>query len=455
MKTDTKNEKRTLRLPKTTKIPLSLAMQEKAKRLIPGMTQLLSKRPDMFAPGVWPGYYSKAKGAEVWDLDGNKYIDMSISGIGANVLGYADPDVDAAVLKAIANGSSSSLNCPEEVELAELLCDIHPWAEMVRYSRAGGEATTIAIRIARTATGRDKVAFCGYHGWHDWYLSANLGTENALGEHLISGLEPNGVPKALAGTALPFRYNKIEKLKAIVAEHGNDLAAIIMEPVRNEPPDLGFMEGVRMLADKTGAVFIMDEISAGFRMNSGGAHLLMNVTPDMAVFSKAMGNGYPIAAIIGRASIMQAAQKTFISSTNWSERIGPTAALATIRKHQKVNAGEHLMTIGKAIQAGWTKAGQAHGITIDVGGIPPLSHFSFEGSLGLSIKALFVQKMLEREFLASTSFYSMYAHTEKHVKDYLVAVDEVLADIAELQKLGTIESSMIGGPATSGFKRLN
>ena len=259
------------------KIAKSLKMQKRAKNRIPGMTQLLSKRPDMFAPGVWPGYYSMAKGVEIWDLDGNRYIDMSIAGIGANILGYADSDVDAAVVEAIQNGNSSSLNCPEEVELAELLCKLHPWAEMVRYARTGGEAMAIAVRIARAYTEKDKVAFCGYHGWHDWYLAANLGTENALGEHLLTGLNPNGVPKGLTGTAIPFRYNHLEELQAIVEKNRKDIAAIIMEPIRNVQPQPGFLEGVRALADDIGAVFIIDEISAAFRMNSGGAHLVFGI----------------------------------------------------------------------------------------------------------------------------------------------------------------------------------
>ncbi|MBU4125939.1 MAG: aminotransferase class III-fold pyridoxal phosphate-dependent enzyme, partial [Proteobacteria bacterium] len=211
-------------------IPKSLEMQNRAMLRIPGMTQLLSKRPDMFSSGVWPGYYSRAKGVEIWDLDGNRYIDMSIAGIGANILGYTDPDVDAAVIEAIQNGNSSSLNCMEEVELADLLCEIHPWAEMARFARTGGESMAIAVRIARAYTGRDKIAFCGYHGWHDWYLSANLGTENALGEHLLTGLNPTGVPKGLTGTAIPFRYNHLEELQAIVEKNRKDIAAIIMEP---------------------------------------------------------------------------------------------------------------------------------------------------------------------------------------------------------------------------------
>ncbi len=435
-------------------ISKSIKMQERAKERIPGMTQLLSKRPDMFAPGVWPGYYSKAKGVEVWDLDGNKYIDMSIAGIGSNILGYADPDVNAAVLESIDSGSSSSLNCPEEVELADLLCEIHPWAEKVRYARTGGESTAIAVRIARAFTGRDKIAFCGYHGWHDWYLAANLGTENALGEHLMPGLDPRGVPSGLKGTAFPFRYNHIEELEAIAAKHRNDLSAIVMEPIRSEQPSPGFLERVRAIADETGAVFIIDEISAGFRMNSGGAHLLLGVTPDMAVFSKAMGNGFPIAAVIGKGQIMDAAQNTFISSTMWSERIGPAAALATIKKHRRVNAGNHLMTVGKMVQEGWKKLSIKNGLNIIIGGIPPLSHFSFEFENAMAMKALFVQFMLKKGFLASTLFYAMYAHKKEHVEQYLHAVDVAFAEISEVNKTGSLEKRLKGSPATEGFKRL-
>ena len=307
-------------------------MQRRARARIPGMSQLLSKRPDQFSEGTWPGYFDRASGAEVWDLDGNHYIDMSIGGIGANVLGYADPDVDTAVRQALSEGTSCSLNCPEEVVLAERLCQMHPWADKVRFARTGGEAMAIAVRIARAATGRDKVAFCGYHGWHDWYLAANVGPQDALGEHLLSGLEPRGVPAALAGSALPFRYNDIPSVEEIVNREGTTLAAIVMEPIRNEEPAPGFLERIRELADASGAALIFDEITAAFRLNCGGSHLILGVEPDVAVFSKALGNGYPMAALIGRQTVMEESQSTFISSTNWTERIGPVAALATIEK---------------------------------------------------------------------------------------------------------------------------
>jgi len=436
-------------------ITQSLQAQDRAKKRIPGMTQLLSKRPDMFSSGIWPGYYSKAKGAEIWDLDNNRYVDMSIGGIGANILGYADTDVDEAVCRAIVNGSSSSLNCPEEIELAELLCELHPWAEMVRYTRSGGEAMAVAVRIARAHTGKDKIAFCGYHGWHDWYLSANLGTENALGEHLISGLNPAGVPKGLIHTAFPFRYNHLEELQKIVTDHGKDLSAIVMEPIRNFEPEPGFLEGARALADETGTVLIFDEISAGFRFNTGGAHLVFcTVSPDMAVFSKALGNGYPISAIIGNSKVMQAAQKTFISSTNWTERIGPTAALAMIHKHKALDVGRHLVRLGQKVQKGWMVLSEKHGLPMHVGGMKPIGHFSFLHEKAQTMKAYFIQLMLEQGFLASNAFYAMYAHRDEHIEKYLDCADAAFAEISITIKQNNIDHRLIGKSATEGFKRI-
>jgi len=434
----------------------SLELQEAAKKRIPGMTQLLSKRPDMFSLGVWPGYYSRAEGAQVWDLDGNRYIDMSLSGIGANILGYADPDVNDAVKRAIDAGSSSTLNCPEEVELAEVLCDLHPWSEMVRYARTGGEAMAMAVRIARAATGRDIVAFCGYHGWHDWYLAANLGTENALGEHLISGLQPIGVPECLSGTAIPFSYNELQELENIIATHRNQIAAIVMEPLRSEDPDPAFISGVRELADEEGAPLIVDEISAGFRFLTGGAHLVIDqLTPDIAVFSKALGNGFPIAAVIGKADVMGAAQTTFISSTNWTERTGPSAALATIKKHDALNVAQKLISLGSEVQRGWTEAAMKHQLAITVGGMKPCGHFAFNYPQAEEMKAFFIQSMIEQGFLSSTQYYAMYAHTENHVSDYLKAVDLSFDRIADAVGRNKLSEQLSGKASKTGFRRLN
>jgi glutamate-1-semialdehyde 2,1-aminomutase len=438
-----------------TALQRGLKTQERARKLIPGMTQLLSKRPDMFSLGVWPGYYSRAKGSRVWDLDGNEFIDMSIAGIGANILGYADPDVDAAVIRAVTDGNSCSLNCPEEVDLAERLVGLHPWADMVRYARTGGEAMAVAVRIARAHTGRDVVAFCGYHGWHDWYLAANL-SHDALGQHLIPGLDPAGVPQGLAGTALPFHYNRLDELTDIIASHKGRLAAIVMEPIRNIAPAPGFLEGVRHLATEAGAPLIFDEISSGFRLATGGAHLkLTEARPDLAVFSKALGNGYPIAAVLGVGAVMNSAQKTFISSTYWTERIGPVAALATIEKHQRLDVPGHLHAIGEAVRTGWAQAAERHGLGLDIGGLSPMSHFTFTRQEHPAMKAFFIQEMLAEGFLASSLFYAMYAHCLKDVSAYLAAADRTFAKLAEALGKGDLLSRLQGQPAGVGFKRLN
>jgi glutamate-1-semialdehyde 2,1-aminomutase len=426
----------------------------KAKTKIPGGTQLLSKRPEMFLPDQWPSYYTKVKGVEVWDLDGNKFIDMSYNGIGACVLGAADPDVDDAVKAAIEAGSMCTLNAPEEVELAELLCEVHPWAEMVRYSRCGGEAMAIAVRIARARTRRDRVAFCGYHGWHDWYLAANLAGETALDGHLLPGLEPAGVPRGLFGTALPFHYNRIEELREVVAKYPDEIAAIIMEPIRDHEPEHGFLEGVREIATHSGAILVFDEITSGFRLNTGGAHLIYGVEPDIAVFAKAMSNGYPMAAIIGRADVMQAAQSTFISSTYWTERIGLVAALATIRKHQRCEVPKHLIQIGKMIQDGWQKLAERTGLQIEIGGIVPLGHFNFIGEQNQAARTLFTQLMLERGFLATNAFYATYTHQVQHVERYMEAAEEALLIVAEALGNNTIMTQLKGPVAHTGFRRL-
>jgi len=312
----------------------------------------------------------------------------------------------------------------------------------------------IAVRIARAHTGRDIVVICGYHGWHDWYLAANLGTKNALGEHLIPGLSPAGVPQALKGTTLVFSYNDLASLAKVVKKNKGQIAAIIMEPIRNVEPSPGFLKGVRKLADKAGAVFIFDEISSGFRMNCGGAHLLYGVEPDMAVFSKALGNGFPIAAIIGRSHVMGSAQKSFISSTMWTESIGPAAALAVIRKFKKFKVQKHLMAMGRLVQEGWQKAGNKNGLALKVSGIYPLSHFVFDDTEHLVMKAFFIQEMLNKGFLASNLFYPMYAHKRADVSAYLKAVDQVFARIRQLKDNGGLKASLKGEPSASGFKRI-
>ena len=429
------------------------ALYAKARRLIPGGTQLLSKRPEMFLPDHWPSYYTRARGAELTDLDGNTFIDMCIGGVGATVLGYADPDVDAAVKAAIDHGSMATLNCPEEVALAELLVGLHPWSAMVRFSRSGGEAMAIAVRIARAYTGRQVIAFCGYHGWHDWYLSANLADDSTLDGHLLAGLAPKGVPRGLKGLMQPFHYNDLDGLKKIAVEHGANLAAIVMEPVRN-PPTPGFLEGVRNVANETGAVLMFDEVTAGFRINTGGIHLTLGVEPDIAVFAKAMGNGYPISAILGRAAVMAAAQETFISSTTWTERTGSVAALATITKHRDLNVSAHLVRIGARVMAGWKTAADAAKLPIELSGIPPLAHIAFKVPNAAAARTLFTQAMLDRGYLAKDAFYAMYAHTDAHVDGFIGACGEAFEIVATAVREGNVIESLRGPVAHSGFQRL-
>ena len=433
---------------------IAQTLYEKAKKIIPGGTQLLSKRPETFLPDLWPAYYEKAKGCRVWDLDGNKYTDMSYMGIGASILGYADKDVDSAVKTAVDKGSMCTLNCPEEVELAELLCKLHPWAEMVRYARTGGEAMAIAVRIARAKTGKDLILFCGYHGWHDWYLSANLADDKALDGHLLPGLKPKGVPRVLKNSAIPFSYNNIKGFLSLVDKYKNKIGTVVMEPVRNYYPEKGFLETIREMTEKLKIVLIFDEITSGWRLNLGGAHLKLGVNPDIAVFGKGISNGYPMAAIIGKSEVMEVAQETFISSTYWTERIGPVAALATIRKLKERDVPSHLINIGKKIQNGWRESAEKNRLKISVSGIYPLGHFSFNYEDPLILKTLFTQLMLERGFLATDSFYASYAHREKNVEKYLEVVDEVFEFIARAIKENKVKKYLKGPICHSGFRRL-
>ena len=425
----------------------------RAKKVIPGGNMLLSKRAEMFLPEQWPTYFSQAKGCRVWDLNGRELIDMSIMGIGTNLLGYGHPEVDAAVAATVTSGNMSTLNCPEEVWLAERLVELHPWAEMVRFARTGGEANAIAIRIARAATGRDTVAICGYHGWHDWYLATNLQNDSGLEEHLLPGLEANGVPRGLAGTVQPFSFNRLDQLKDIASTH--ELAAVKMEVQRSSPPDPGFLEGVRELCTSRGIILIFDECTSGFRETFGGLHLKYGVEPDMAMFGKALGNGYAITSTIGRRSVMEAAQNTFISSTFWTERIGPTAALKTIEVMKRERSWEKVTSIGLQLRSRWQELADLHGLLIKHTGLPALTGFAIQSSQALAYKTLITQEMLKKGYLAGTSCYTCLEHTTDVLEPYLDALDEVFGLIAECEAGRSVEELLEGPICHGGFKRLN
>lgn len=428
-------------------------LYKKAKSIIPGGNMFLSKRPEMFLPENWPSYFSKAKGCEIWDLDNNRFIDMTIMGIGTNSLGYGHEEVDKAVQKTIINGNMSTLNCPEEVKLAEKLIEINPWAHMVRYARTGGEANAIAIRIARAASGKDGVAICGYHGWHDWYLSANHNKSNELADHLLPGLDPLGVPKNLSNTVFPFHYNNYDELFDLVNK--KNIGVIKMEVLRNFDPENDFLQKVRSLATKKNIVLIFDECTSGFRETFGGIFKKYNVEPDLAMFGKTLGNGYAITAVVGKKEVMEAAQKTFISSTFWSERIGPTAALKTLEVMERIKSWEIITRIGNKVRKNWMKLANENNLEIITYGLPAISLYSFSNN-NLKYKTFITQEMMKKGFLASTNFYASIAHNNKFIDLYSDALNDVYKSISQFEKGEKNIDDFLEGPVChDGFYRLN
>ena len=430
-------------------------LYRRAKKIIPGGNMLLSKRPEMFLPELWPSYFSKAKGSEVWDLDENRFIDMSIMGIGTNILGYCNEEVDQTVAKVVSDGNMSTLNCPEEVYLAEKLVEMHPWADMVKYARSGGEANALAIRIARAASGRDKVAICGYHGWHDWYLAANLNSDgdDSLDGHLLPGLEISGVPQNLRGTVFPFHYNDFEELETLVKEQ--DIGVIKMEVTRNKGPENNFLSKVRLLATTHNIVLIFDECTSGFRETFGGIHKKYEVEPDIAMFGKAIGNGYALTAVLGRQEIMESAQSSFISSTFWTERIGSAAALKTLEIMEREKTWETITKLGLSIRNGIQSLADSHGLDIESWGLLALTGYTFSSTKSLEYKTLVTQEMLKKGYLAANSTYVSTTHTPEMIDNYLNELDPIFKLIRECEDGRDVKSLLEVEVCHSGFKRLN
>ena len=428
-------------------------MWKRAKSVIPGGTMLLSKRPELFLPEKWPTYFKNAKGCMIEDLDNNQYTDVSIMGIGTNILGYGNKEVDDSVLQAVMKGNMSTFNCHEEVELAEKLVHMHPWSDMVRFARSGGEANAIAIRIARASSGKDNVAVCGYHGWHDWYLSVNLGDSKGLDGHLLPGLEPNGVPRNLKSTVHPFVYGDIKSLKKMVQEQ--NIGTIKMEVSRSTKPDIEFLKKVRQLANEKNIILIFDECTSGFRQSFGGIHLLTGVNPDIAMFGKAMGNGYAVTAVVGKKEIMEAAQSSFISSTFWTERIGSVAALKSLEVMEKTKSWEIITKKGKEIKKTWQKIADEHNLDIEQWGLPSLAGFTFNSKNALEYKTLITQEMLKKGFLAGNCIYVSTAHTQAILNNYFENLSDVFKLVKECEDGRDVLSLLDGPVCHSGFKRLN
>jgi glutamate-1-semialdehyde 2,1-aminomutase len=424
---------------------------KRAKNIIPGGTMLFSKNPDLFLPDKWPAYFSKTKGCRIWDMENTAYDDLSSMGVGTNILGYNYPSVERKVIENVKKGTMSSLNSVEEILLAEKLISLHPWAEMVRFTRSGGEANAVAIRISRAATGKDKVAICGYHGWHDWYLSNNIQDKDNLNKHLMKDTPIKGVPKNLKNTVFSFEYNNFEELKKIISQH--DIGTIKMEVKRNTEPKNNFLQKIRKLANDKNIVLIFDECTSGFRQTFGGLHKYYGVNPDMAIFGKALGNGYAINSIIGKRSIMEACNSSFISSTFWTERIGPTAALETLSSMEKIKSWELISNIGRKIKKNWTKLSKLHNLQIDVEGIDAIPNFSFRSKNNLFYKTFISQEMLKKKILASNYIFCSVAHREKNLNKYYDCLERIFYQIKQFEnEEKNVERILEGRVCISGMR---
>ena len=435
--------------------PTGPELWTRARQKISCGTGLLSKRAESFDPQTWPSYFSRCAGSFVWDASGRRYVDFT-GGIGAVLLGYSDPDVNAAVRRCVSLGTYCTLLSPEEPELAELLLTLHPWAGRVRYARGGGEALGVAVRIARAATARSGVAFCGYHGWNDWYLAANLASASALEGHLLPGLEPLGVPRELAGTAVPFKYNDLAAFERAFAQLRGKPAAVVMEPLRSEVPRDGFLQKVAAACRAAGAVFIVDEVTSGWRFGFPGACARLDVEPDIAVYAKAISNGVPCAAIVGRSDVMDAANPSFISSSYWTDGLGPAAALACIRKMQRTGTQAHVWSLGERLQSGLHALGEKYpALRITIAGQPPAPSLAFAlGADTAAAKVLYIRRLLARGFLASGAFYVFGTHDESQINSVLDALDEVFAELESLLAAGRLQAEAGEVKTHAGFGRL-
>jgi len=434
----------------------SLELYEQAGELIPGWTQLISRRADQFAHGVSPIYAQRAKGSRFVDVDENEYIDW-MSAVGAIILGHADEVVDGAVKEQIDRGSLFSANNPLELELAEELNATIPSSEMVRYAKGGGDACAVAVRIARGVTSRDKILICGYHGWHDWYQAANYEADPVSGEFPFAGIEPIGVPKALAGTVIPFVYGDLEMLAALLDEHAGEVAAIMMEPARSELPAPGYLETVQEMAAKHGVVLIFDEVSCGWRLEIGGVQEAVGVTPDMTVVAKAMSNGYPMGAVVGSRAVMEPAKRMFISSSYWSDNVGLAASVATIRELKRRNSPQRFKEIGENLRSVLDAAIADAGLEGSCTGLhtsPAVTLKTPDDVDPRKVSTLFIQEMARRGVHTYMNFKATLSHTEEDVRLTGEAAAESLRVVRGGLERGNLDELIEADLKKEPFRRL-
>ena len=433
----------------------SMELYDRAAELIPGRVQLISRRASRFASGVSPVYAESAKGSRFRDVDGNEYVDWA-NAVGAVILGHADDVVDGAVKEQIDKGSIYTLNSPREIELAEVLVDAIPSAEMVRYTKGGGEACAVAARIARGTTGRDVILFSGYHGWHDWYQSANYLADPTTGEFPFSGIEPTGVPKALAGTAIPFPENDLECLKRLLEENEGQVAGIMMEPMRSELPPEGYLQSVKELAAENGAVLIYDEVTCGFRIAIGGAQEYLGVVPDMTVIAKCMSNGYPMGAVVGSREVMEPVGQMFVSSSYWSDNVGLAASITTINELERRQSQAGFKEIGEKLTAALGEAIDATGVPAQCTGFYTHPHLEFETpdeSLQPKVKTLFVQEMARRGMHTDGGFKASLANDDEDIRVTAEAAAESFEVVMQGLE-GRLDELLQADLAQEPFRRL-
>ena len=391
-------------------------MLEQALKSIPLGSQTFSKSKTQYPFGVSPYFITRGKGSHVWDVDGNGYIDFNNS-LNAITLGYNDPDVINAVRAQLEDGNIFSLPHPLEIHVAEKIVEMVPCAEMVRFGKNGSDATAGAIRIARAYTNRDHVAVCGYHGWQDWYIGSTS--------------RNRGVPQATRSLTHAFIYNDIDSLNKIFQQWPDQLAAVIMEPMNVQEPINGFLEQVKDIAHRHGAIFIFDETITGFRFARGGAQELFAVTPDLATFGKGLANGYPVSAIAGKADLMRLMEEVFFSFTFGGETLSLAAALATLNKLQTQPVIETLKHQGKKIIAGLNELFNKHDVRhiVTLSGHPSWSFLTFNDDLpcdSWEIKTLFLQEMFSRGVLILSTHNMSFAHSDTDLQQLLSSYDKVL-----------------------------
>jgi len=412
----------------------SSKMLSKAKKLIPGASQTFSKGPSQFVQGVAPNFLHRGEGCHVYDLDENEFIDPTMA-LGSVILGYDYPAVKEAIIKQLQKGSIFSLPSPLEVELAEILVDVIPCAEMVRYGKNGSDVTSAAVRVARAYTGREKIACCGYHGWQDWYIGTTV--------------RDWGVPQCVKNLTYTFDYNDIESLRKIFEENDGEVAAVIMEPLSTTEPKGNFLEKIKKLTHENGAILIFDEVVTGFRIALGGAQEYYKVTPDLACFGKGMANGMPLSAIVGKAEIMERFEEVFFSFTFGGETLSIASAISTINEIREKNILEYIWDKGKLLKDALDELILKHdlGDYLSVRGLPPRFVMLFETESGepdLELKSLFQQECLKRRILFTSAFNTCFSHTDKDIHFSLQVYDEVLALCKEAIDDGNIKEKIDG-----------